>query len=98
MSHPKLERLAESRYVRLTTYRADGTPVSTPVWVTREGDKLYVYTQDTTGKAKRLAEDQHVAIAPSDWRGKPTGADVPGLARLLDPVESRRAKERLIAK
>ena len=74
MSHPKLERLAESRYVRLTTYRADGTPVSTPVWVTRDGDRLFVYTQDTTGKAKRLRENDRIAIAPSDWRGKALGA------------------------
>src|SRR6478736_7655357 len=98
MSHPKLERLAESRYVRLTTYRADGTPVSTPVWVTREGDHLYVYTQDDTGKAKRLRENERIAIAPSDWRGKPTGDDVPGVARLLGADESAAAKQRLIAR
>ena len=98
MTHPKLQTLADSRYVRVTTYRADGTPVSTPTWVTAEGDKLYVYTQVTSGKVKRLRENERVTIAPSDWRGKPLGEDVPGVAKLLDPAASDAAKRRLVAK
>jgi PPOX class probable F420-dependent enzyme len=98
MSHPNLDLIAASRYVRFTTYRADGTPVPTPTWVTRDGDKLYVYTQEPAGKVKRVRADAHVAIAPSDWRGKGVAPDVPATARVLGPVESAAAKARLKAK
>jgi PPOX class probable F420-dependent enzyme len=95
MSHPELDRIGGARYVRLTTYRADGTPVPTPTWVTRDGDKVYVYTQETSGKVKRIRADENVALAPSDWRGKGDAPDVPGRARLLGPEESEAAKLRL---
>jgi len=39
-----IENLAESKYLSLTTFRMDGTPVATPVWLVREGDHLYVMT------------------------------------------------------
>ena len=98
MSHPDLARIGASRYVRLTTFRGDGTPVPTPVWVTLDGDRLYVYTQATSGKVARLRANARVAIAPSDWRGRSSAPDVPGQARLLDPEQSIAARRRLIAK
>ena len=70
----------------------------TPVWVTRDGDRIYVYTQATSGKVARLRSDERVAIAPSDWRGRGSAPDVPGRARLLDPQQTRNAQRRLKAK
>jgi PPOX class probable F420-dependent enzyme len=98
MSHPDLDRIGGARYVRLTTFRADGTPVSTPTWVTREGDRVYVYSQTTSGKVKRVGKEQRVLIAPSDWRGKPIGPEVEGRAVLLDDAGSAAAKQRLVDK
>ena len=37
-----LDDLGRSKYLSLTTFRKDGTPVATPVWLVREGDTLRV--------------------------------------------------------
>jgi PPOX class probable F420-dependent enzyme len=84
----EVERLAASMYIALTTFRKDGTPVPTPVWVSSEGDRLYVWTQGDSGKVKRLRNDDRVTVAPSDGRGVPQGEAVEGTARVLDePAE-----------
>lgn len=83
-----VEKLARSRYVSLTTFRRDGTPVATPVWVARQGDELVVFTARSSGKVKRLRNDDRVLLAPCDMRGRVTGDVVEGTARLQDDVES----------
>ena len=83
-----IEKLARSKYVSLTTFRRDGTPVATPVWVARQGDELVVYTARSSGKVKRLRNDDRVLLAPCDMRGRVTGDVVEGTARLQDDAES----------
>ena len=83
-----IEKLARSKYISLTTFRRDGTPVATPVWVARQGDGLVVYTARSSGKVKRLRNDNHVLVAPCDMRGRVTGDVVEGTARLQDDAES----------
>jgi PPOX class probable F420-dependent enzyme len=80
--------LAKSRYVSLTTFRRDGTPVATPVWVARQGDELVVYTARWSGKAKRLRNSSRVLLAPCDMRGRVTGDVVEGTARLQDEADT----------
>jgi PPOX class probable F420-dependent enzyme len=80
--------LAKSRYVSLTTFRRDGTPVATPVWVARQGDELMVHTARSSGKAKRLRNGSRVLLAPCDMRGRVTGDVVEGTARLQDEAET----------
>lgn len=64
-----------NRYVSLTTFRRDGTPVSSPVWIARDGSELVVITVDPTGKLKRLAHTARVEMRPCDIRGNvPDGA------------------------
>jgi PPOX class probable F420-dependent enzyme len=65
--------LAGQKYINLTTFRRDGSPVVTPVWFAREGDALYITTYDGTGKVKRLRANERVELAPSDARGKVRG-------------------------
>ena len=79
-----IDTLAKSRYLSLTTFRRDGTPVATPVWVARQGDELLVYTASSSGKAKRLRNNSRVLLAPCDMRGRPRGDAVEGTARLQD--------------
>ena len=84
----EIDRLAASSYIALTTYKKDGTAVPTPVWVSRDGDTLYVWTQADSGKVKRIRNRGHVMVAPSDARGVPQGAAVDASARVLDdPTE-----------
>ena len=56
--------LADARFVSLTTFRRSGEPVSTPVWVGRDGGALVVLTPADSGKVKRLRRDPRVEIRP----------------------------------
>ena len=77
--------LARERYISLTTFKRDGTAVSTPVWVgSDDGERLLVWTGAGTWKAKRIRRDPHVRVAPCDARGRPRGDAVEATARVLD--------------
>ena len=65
--------LDRSWAVRLTTFRRDGTPVSTPVNVARSGDRLFFRTYEQAGKFKRLRNNPRVLVAPSNARGVASG-------------------------
>lgn len=82
---PAFLALAGERYVSLTTYRKTGEPVSTPVWIGRDGDALIVLTPETSGKVKRLRNDPRVEMRPCSRRGKVAdGArPTPGQAEIL---------------
>lgn len=60
---------SEARFVSLTTYRKSGEPVSTPVWIGRDGDALIVTTPQGSGKVKRLRHDPRVELRPCSRRG-----------------------------
>jgi len=88
---PRLRPLARQWAVLLTTYKRDGTPVPTPVNIAVEGDHAYVRTYDRAWKNKRMQHDPRVEIAPSTWRGRPTGPGIAATARLLSGEESAHA-------
>lgn len=63
--------LGDEKYVLLTTFKRDGTPVATPVWsVPLEGGSFGFWTSSGSGKAKRLAHTDRVTVQPCDVRGK----------------------------
>jgi len=89
------EELGRERYVSLATFRKNGKEVRTPVWVAPDGEHLYVYTNRTMGKVKRIRNDGRVRIAPCDVRGGLRGEWEDGHARMLDaPDELERGLER----
>ena len=88
-----LDELGRGKYLSLTTFRKDGTPVATPVWLVRDGDTLRVITQADSGKAKRLRNDTRVLIAPCDARGTLKGGQVEGTATLQDAAETARTAQ-----
>ncbi|MFZ9988502.1 MAG: PPOX class F420-dependent oxidoreductase [Candidatus Nanopelagicales bacterium] len=88
-----LESLGQGKYLSLTTFRQDGTPVSTPVWLVRDGDVLRVITQADSGKAKRLRNDPRVLLAPCDARGNVKGPQIEGMAMLQDAAKTARTAE-----
>jgi uncharacterized protein len=75
--------LAAEQFVCLTTFRRDGTPVGTALWIVEHGDHLYVWTGSRTGKVKRVRNNPAVTIAPSTRGGKPTGPAVPAKATVV---------------
>jgi uncharacterized protein len=81
---PTADTLADAEFVLLTTFRRNGTPVPTPVWVAPIADGLGVWTGAEAGKVKRIRRNGAVTLAECDRRGNPTGPTVPGHARILD--------------
>ena len=74
------DAILTAQYVALTTYRRDGTAVTTPVWAAAEGESLYLFTNARAGKVKRLRNSSRAAIAPCTATGKVTGAQLPAEA------------------
>ena len=86
--------MSTSRFVLLTTYKKDGTPVGTPVWVAPDGDRIVVWTNPTTWKVKRIHRNPQVQLQVCDGRGKPTGAEtIAGTAEVLDAAETQRTRD-----
>jgi hypothetical protein len=90
-----LERLSRGSYLLLTTFRRDGTPVPTPVWVGRDGDELVVWSQSTAGKVKRIRNSGTVELSECNARGVPKGETVKGTARILDADATERGRKLL---
>lgn len=70
----------------LTTLRADGWPVSLPVWYVVEGGAVYVRTPTRSKKVARVAQDGRVSFLVEGglaWR-ELTAVVVTGRAELLD--------------
>lgn len=91
-------RTLRRRHCVLVSYRADGTPVPTPVWVGADGDRVFVRTGADAYKVKRIRRDPRVLLAPSTGRGRPTGAAMPGFARILGHDEEAVAERVLRAR
>jgi PPOX class probable F420-dependent enzyme len=85
-----LAEMAEHDFVALTTFRRNGNPVSTPVWIAVDGDALVVTTPATSGKVKRLRRDPRVEMRPCNRRGTvPDGAPlVTGVAEVTAPDDA----------
>ncbi|MGD8317399.1 MAG: PPOX class F420-dependent oxidoreductase [Myxococcales bacterium] len=85
------EDLAKSRYVNLETYRKDGTGVQTPVWVSREGANLVVFTNGDSYKVKRLRRNPKLRIARCGVRGALKGPWHDATATLVDDPHEKQA-------
>jgi PPOX class probable F420-dependent enzyme len=82
-----LGSLAAERYISLTTFKRDGTPVSTPVWVVSDdGRRLLVWSGAATWKVRRLKREPRVLVARSSFKGVERGERLQGHARVVaDP-------------
>jgi PPOX class probable F420-dependent enzyme len=93
--------LSDEKYILLTTFRRDGTPVATPVWaVALEGDQIGFWTSSGSGKAKRLAHTARVTVQPCDARGrvKDGTAAIDATARIVSGSKYEAIRERVVAK
>jgi PPOX class probable F420-dependent enzyme len=83
MGEPEaFSRFEGENVISLETYRRNGEPVRTPVWFLKENGILYVHTDDSTGKVKRIRRNPKVRVAPSHFRGKPKAEYVDAQAEL----------------
>jgi PPOX class probable F420-dependent enzyme len=92
------DAILTAQYVALTTFRRDGTPVTTPVWAGVEGDRLYIFSNPHVGKVKRIRNSPRVTVAPCSMRGVITAAALPGEAVLLPPDQMPQVWRLLVKK
>jgi len=93
--------LENEKYILLTTFRRDGTPVSTPVWIVPLGGGTFGFTTSSgSGKAKRLAHTSRVTVQASDVRGhvKPGSSPIEATASVVTGVEHGMIKAKVKAK
>jgi PPOX class probable F420-dependent enzyme len=95
-----LDEFARSQYVSLITYRRDGTPVATPVWLAVDGGELYTVSSSDAGKVKRIRNNGRATVTVCDFRGRiaPDAPTADGTARLLDAAETLDARRLLSRK
>ncbi|GGW14383.1 PPOX class F420-dependent oxidoreductase [Streptomyces capoamus] len=97
MDDTRLDRLGSGKYLLVTSYRKNGTPVATPVWVVRDGAALGVWTVADSWKVKRIRRRPDVLVGPCDVRGNPTGDQLPATAEITDAATTARYRK-LIAR
>ncbi len=90
--------IADGKYVSLTTFKKDGTPVATPLWGARDGNRLLVWTPTDSWKVKRIKRNSKVIIAPCSARGKLEGDPVDGVAEVLDAAGTEKARAAIASK
>jgi uncharacterized protein len=93
--------IVDEKYVSITTYRKNGTTVSSPVWIAALDATTAGFTTDaTSGKVKRLRNDQRVTIRPCTMRGKvaPDAVEVAGTAVAVFGSEADRVEAAIVAK
>ena len=78
------EDVDRSQYILLSTFRRDGTVVSSPVWAASESGQLFVWTETDSYKVKRIRRNPEVMVQPCTHGGSPRGVAVRGCAELLN--------------
>ena len=79
----QLEQFLDQKYINLETYKKDGTPIRTPVWFVIDNDLIYIITRDSTGKVKRLKNNQNVRIVPCSFKGESKNGWIKGKAEKI---------------
>ncbi|KKC05283.1 pyridoxamine 5'-phosphate oxidase [Mycobacterium nebraskense] len=90
-TNPTLAPFVRQKTIRLTTFRKDGTPGSSPVSIVVEGDRAYFRSFERAVKVRRIRRNPSVEFGPSTASGKPTGPALPGRVRLLEGAEYQKA-------
>ena len=63
---------AVERYLSLASFRRNGQPVPTPVWLAEHNTRYYLFSETKAGKVKRIRANPAVRVAACNSRGKIT--------------------------
>lgn len=101
-SASRFAALQGHKYLTLESFRKNSQGVRTPVWFAgdpagTDPQKLYVYSEADSGKAKRIRNNPRVRIAPCDIRGKVLGDWIEARAEIVTGEEAQRG-QRLLRK
>ena len=94
---------ANYKYLNLESFKKSGEGARTPVWFAADPSasldssaaKLYIYTNDNTGKVKRIRNNPCVRIAPCDARGRLRGEWVEARAEIVIREDAQRGMQLL---
>ena len=75
------------RFVSVTSFKADGTGVATPLWFVSDGERLFALTDIQSGKVRRVRHDPRVVVAPCRPNGKLRGEPLPACVEVLTEDE-----------
>lgn len=83
-------RVGEAKFVSLVTYKRDGTPVATPMWIAPDGADLVAWTPADAWKVKRARRDPRVVLIRSNRTGKvdPLESELRGTAVVEETADS----------
>ena len=99
MDNASLAALDREPYLNLETFRRNGTGVKTPVWFAARNGRLYIFTEASSWKVKRLRNDSRIRVAPCSVRGRVQGDWIEGTGRRIDePALVETAYEALLQK
>lgn len=88
----------KGKYLSLTSFRRDGTGVSTPVWFVQENGRLFVRTDGGSYKVKRIAHNPSVTIAECSASGRLRGEPVAARAEIHRNGEAQHVDELMARK
>jgi len=83
-----LEQFSKQKYINLETYKRDSISVKTPVWFVIDNDLIYIITRESTGKVKRLKNNQNVRVVPCSFKGEIKNEWVNGKAQKVTGSEA----------
>jgi PPOX class probable F420-dependent enzyme len=83
------DSLSSAQYANLTTFRRNGTAVSTPMWfaIYEPTGTIYLETDANAGKVKRIRHTPRVTLARCKANGKVTGDLIEGRACVVTGTE-----------
>ena len=84
----QLGQFYDQKYINLETYKKDNTPIKTPVWFVIDNDLIYIITRESTGKVKRLKNNQNVRVVPCSFKGEIKNEWVNGKAQKVTGSEA----------
>jgi hypothetical protein len=77
--------LARERYVNLATFKKSGAEAKTPIWFASDPQdprRLWMYTNGTSWKVKRIRNNGRARVAACNARGKVHGPWLEASARI----------------
>ena len=94
-----LEALFPGRFLSVTSFKRDGTPVATPVWSVSDGERLFAFTDLHSAKVRRIRRNPHVVVASCRANGKLRREPQTARAEILtDTADLERVRELLLAR
>jgi PPOX class probable F420-dependent enzyme len=93
-----IKQFEKQQYLNIETFRKNGNGVKTPVWFVQDHEELFVWTESSSGKAKRMKNNGHVKIVPSKPDGTPVGEWVAATARVDDSDQAMKHVRALMGK